>query len=78
MRKIPKKKELFTRSTIERLRETICKVYELIKVFDSSVSQQQHDHAGGSVSLQAHAERLTRELSVSITFSSECPTSLCS
>jgi len=32
MRKIPKKKELLTRSTIERLRETICKVYELIKV----------------------------------------------
>jgi hypothetical protein len=34
MKKIPKKKELLTRSTIERLRETICKVYELIKVFD--------------------------------------------
>ena len=33
MKKIPKKKELLTRSTIERLRETICKGYELIKVF---------------------------------------------
>jgi hypothetical protein len=33
MKKIPKKKELLTRSTIERLRETICKVYEFIKVF---------------------------------------------
>ena len=32
MKKIPKKKELLTRSTIERLRETICKGYELIKV----------------------------------------------
>ena len=32
MKKIPKRKELLTRSTIERLRETIFKCYELIKV----------------------------------------------
>ena len=34
MRKIPKKKELLTRSTIERLRETICKYIERFKIFE--------------------------------------------
>ena len=43
-------------------------------MIEFSLGEQRDHHLGGPVTLQAHAEGLARELSLTVTFSSELPT----